>query len=896
MPAPRSHKKNAATPAVRRGGKRTPALPAPARRRKQPGPGPHPQLLCCLGVLEGIADPAVIYDTHSVAAGANSAARRAFGFDPAGMKRSAVIDRLSGRPLPILQPALGGKTVREREYRFHDPRGGERTVLASARPVRAERKIIGAQEVWRDVTAQRHLENFLRSSEARYRSLFEESQSYNIVIGPDGTVRDVNRLLLKSLVYHKAEVIGRPFLYFVAPGGKQWALEVLRKATAGKLTHNIDITLRARDGSPRIVMFSPRKITIQEKGIVIGTLFTGLDITERKEAEEALARTNAELEARVEERTAGISRERQRLYNVLETLPAYVILLDRRHRTPFANKVFRERFGDPGDRRCYEYLFGRSEACENCETFKVLKTNRPHRWEWTGPDGRIYDVYDYPFVEADGSILVLEMGIDIAKQKQAQESLRSAAQYARSLIEASLDPLVTISPEGKITDVNETTIRATGLSRKNLIGTDFSRYFTEPEKARAGYRQVFATGSVTDYPLTIRHRNGRLMDVLYNASVYRDSGGKMLGVFAAARDVTERKRAEAAVRKERQRLFDVFETLPVMICLLTRDYHVVYANRSFRQKFGESRGRRCYEYCFGLTEPCKFCQAYQVFQTGQPHHWELSSPDGSVIDVYDFPFTDVDGSPMILEMDIDITRRRKAERELAQIQAEMAETKRLSSIGALAATVAHELRTPLGTIGLAAANLQKKAPDDALAGHIEKIRRKVEESNRIISNLLTYTRIKMPRYENIRLDRVIEEALKSVRERYPRSRVRVKTDLKALEKTNVRADEVQLFEIFNNVVTNAYQAIGNQEGLVSVNGRLKNDTALLSIRDNGGGIDEDELKRVFEPFYSGKTSGTGLGLTLSKELIELHGGSITIASEKDKGATVTLAIPLHRGP
>ena len=126
-----------------------------------------------------------------------------------------------------------------------------------------------------------------------------------------------------------------------------------------------------------------------------------------------------------------------------------------------------------------------------------------------------------------------------------------ASQYARSLIEASLDPLVTISPDGKITDVNEATVKVTGVGREALIGTDFSNYFTEPEKARAGYREVFEKGFVTDYPLTIRHKDGRLTDVLYNASVYRDVQGNVLGVFAAARDVTAQKKAEAEVAEQR---------------------------------------------------------------------------------------------------------------------------------------------------------------------------------------------------------------------------------------------------------------------------------------------------------------------------------------------------------
>src|SRR3972149_5877797 len=131
---------------------------------------------------------------------------------------------------------------------------------------------------------------------------------------------------------------------------------------------------------------------------------------------------------------------------------------------------------------------------------------------------------------------------------RAEQSRKQASQYARSLIEASLDPLVTISPEGKIPDVNEGSIKATGVSREELIGTDFSNYFTEPEQARAGYRQVFAKGFVTDYPLTIRHRDGKLTDVLYNASVYKDVAGKVLGVFAAARDVTVQKQASQYAR------------------------------------------------------------------------------------------------------------------------------------------------------------------------------------------------------------------------------------------------------------------------------------------------------------------------------------------------------------
>ena len=123
------------------------------------------------------------------------------------------------------------------------------------------------------------------------------------------------------------------------------------------------------------------------------------------------------------------------------------------------------------------------------------------------------------------------------------------SRYARSLIEASLDPLVTISAEGKIMDMNNATAHITGLTREELTATDFFNYFTEPQKAREVYQKVFANGSVTDSPLTLRHKDGKLTDVLFNGSVYKDDVGKVLGVVIVARDVTEQKRVATELKE-----------------------------------------------------------------------------------------------------------------------------------------------------------------------------------------------------------------------------------------------------------------------------------------------------------------------------------------------------------
>ena len=138
-----------------------------------------------------------------------------------------------------------------------------------------------------------------------------------------------------------------------------------------------------------------------------------------------IAQVNANLEQRVAEQIGEIrqasevlKKERQRLHDVLDMLPVYTVLLTPDYHVPFANRFFEERFGKSEGRRCYEYLFNRTEPCENCETYTVLKTNTPQRWEWTGPDGRNYDIFDFPFTDSDGSPLIMEVGVDVTERKR----------------------------------------------------------------------------------------------------------------------------------------------------------------------------------------------------------------------------------------------------------------------------------------------------------------------------------------------------------------------------------------------------------------------------------------------------------------------------------------------
>jgi PAS domain S-box-containing protein len=299
----------------------------------------------------------------------------------------------------------------------------------------------------------------------------------------------------------------------------------------------------------------------------------------------------------------------------------------------------------------------RGERVEHYETKRLRKDRKPIAISLTVS----------PISDAAGKLIgISSIARDITERRQADEQLRSASLYARSLIEASLDPLVTINPEGKITDVNEATIRATGVSRESLIGTDFSNYFTEPEKAREGYQQVFSKGAVTDYPLTIRHRGGRVTDVLYNASLYRDAGGEVLGVFAAARDVTEQKQASQYARSLIEASLDPLVTI-------STDGKITDVNEATIRVTGVERDRLIgTDFSDYFTEPEKAREGYQqVFSQGFVTDYPLTirhrnSRHTSVL--YNASvYKDVLGKVLgVFAAARDVTGQKRAEEEVAE--------------------------------------------------------------------------------------------------------------------------------------------------------------------------------------------------------------------------------------
>ncbi len=245
---------------------------------------------------------------------------------------------------------------------------------------------------------------------------------------------------------------------------------------------------------------------------------------------------------------------------------------------------------------------------------------------------------------------------------------------------------------------------------------------------------------------------------------------------------------------------------------------------------------------------------------------------------------------------VDVTKRLEAEAELVKTRTALAEAKRLSDIGTLAATVAHELRNPLGVIQAAVYNIRRKSKDEALASHITNIENKLAESERIISNLLNYSSIKNPKPKPIHLFFFIDECIDTFVDQYRNRPVTMRRDFEAFRDVSVSIDPFQIREVLMNILHNAFQALPEEGGSVTVEGRLgEGDTVSITVSDTGEGIDQADMDKIFNPFFTRKSKGTGLGLTICQELVKLHCGEIRLESERGKGTRAIIVLPL-RGP
>ncbi|MEA1966327.1 MAG: PAS domain-containing protein [Euryarchaeota archaeon] len=387
-----------------------------------------------------------------------------------------------------------------------------------------------------------------------------------VIFDREGIILDVNEATIQATGRTREELIGTPFAdYFTDP---ERAYKGVKLVFETGEVRDYELVMKGRDGTETIVAYNA-SIYRDQTGQVVGAYADARDITERKRTEKSVLETEEKFKAISSSAKDAIimmddggnisywneAAEKIFGYLVQEALgkELHIFLAPKKYHDAYRRGILIFKATGCG------HVVGKTlelEAVRKDGTLfpielSVSAVKIGEKWHAIGI---VRDITERKQAEEERETLIRELHDALAERSRSEKKIQDLQHYNRGLIEASPDPLVTFDQKGIIMDVNEAKIRATGRTRGELIGTPFADYFTDPEKAYKEVMLVFETGEVRDYELVMKAKDGTETTVAYNASVYEDQTGQVVGAVGVARDITERKKTQQELQETIKRL------------------------------------------------------------------------------------------------------------------------------------------------------------------------------------------------------------------------------------------------------------------------------------------------------------------------------------------------------
>lgn len=772
-----------------------------------------------------------------------------------------------------------------------------------------------------DITERKQAERTLRVSEEKYRSIFDNSPELIVLLDAQGRLLETNARGNEWLGYTGEDFRGRHFskLPFWSRKDKARLRDLFSRRMAGDQIPPHDVDFIREDGTT-LKCRVHGAVVKNEAGVVANALMMVSDVSKQKEAEAALRESE------------------QRYRKLVAMAPDSIVVLDLKGRVKSVNANSIPICGYPE-----EELVGKSiselgmlrlrDIPRYLKAFASLIVGKPlppQEVVCRHKDGSLRTVEcRFGLVKQNNRPIAVQIiSRDITERKEAEEALRAARDRAQQYLDIARVMFIALDADGNISLVNRRSCELLGCPEEDLVGRNWFEICL-PERIRSQvqgvYRRLMAgeieAAEYHENPVVRRDGTERL--IAWRNTVLRDNQGTIVGTLSSGEDITERKKAHDDLRVSEARLRLLVEQSPVGIVLYRLDGTVRYANPAARRIHHLTD--EAYQYLLanynilddtqldakGLSPYIK--RAFQGEATSlpvvryDPNESAVTRSLGNEaiwLDSSIYPVKNEEGRVQeVVLMHNDITERKLAEDQLQQLEADLAHIGRVHMVGEMAASLAHEINQPLYAIGNYVRGVNRRVSRgtidfDQLTDVMERVSQEVDRAAGIISHLREFVSKGQPRRSTVDIKTLIDDVMKLLEADIRRNHITVHRQLDD-DIPVVSADPVQIQQVVVNLVRNAMDAMAEApEGrrvLTVAAGFTEDETVEIAISDNGKGLSPDIADDVFNAFFTTKDDGLGIGLAISRTIIEAHGGRLRTIPNRPQGTTFTFTIPSMSG-
>lgn len=855
--------------------------------------------------LESLTDAVLILDAKIPPRiiDCNEASSKIFGYRKAEMLgRTIAFLHVSKEALREFQSQLYSAAEQNRlplhlpEYRM---RRKDRSVFPSehivSELVDEKGKRIGWVSVVSDITERKRIEESLKRSEERFRRIFHSLPIPTLITSLEGPILDVNESWTRLSGYSREEAIGRSTIELGMVPDPEERKRIVKALLEKRRLIDIEMIRRTRSGELRHILNTLELVELDGETRILNMQ---VDVSERKRLENVLRDSE------------------ENLRSFIDSIPNSAYLIDARGTILLANERTAKRLGKPLDQLIGSCIYDLipSHLIEHRRSLakEVFRTGRPVRLEDT--DGETHlERHLFPVLDGEGKVArVAILGVDITERKRMEEAIRQSEERLRAYIEQATDLIFTLDSGGKVTSVNRAMCEQTGYTAEEFLGKSPLEFVTPEyrESIRKALRKILGGESVEQVEAEILSKDGRrIMLEVRGRLLYEE--GRLAGTFHIARDVTERKRIEEILRESEARYRSLFENSRDAIAITTPDGKFVDANQAWLDLFGYSRDEMLMANARDVYADPAERETFRkmIEEKGYVKGYEAKrrKKDGAVMDcvVTSAARRADDGRTLSYQTIIrDITDSRRMEEELRrhaehledlveERTRKLREAERLAAIGETAAMVGHDLRNPLTGISGAAYVLRRmlgREMDEQSKEMLELVERDVEYSNKIINDLLDYSGEMHLEVSMTDPGALAKAAL---------SLVRIPENIRVVDlsesKPQMTIDVDKMKRVYVNLIRNGIDAMPNG-GTLTISSKVSDGNVEIAFTDTGVGMAEETMKKIWMPLFTTKARGMGFGLSISRRIVEAHGGSVSVESAAGKGSTFIVRLPIKPEP